>query len=94
MLPLKLLLRVLGRSLAREIGKYGITVNVVAPGFIDTDMTKNLKEEHKQQMLNIIPMARLGEARENCRPAVNFLASEEASYVDRNHSSCKRRDVI
>lgn len=68
------------RSLAREVAKYGITVNVVAPGFIDTDMTRELKEEQREQMLQIVPMGRLGAAHE-VAAAVGFLASQQASYI-------------
>lgn len=68
------------RSLAREIGSRQITVNCVAPGFIDTDMTSELDEALIQSMLNAVPLARLGKP-EDIAAAVNFLASEEAGYV-------------
>ncbi|RDI99626.1 3-oxoacyl-ACP reductase FabG [Dyella solisilvae] len=68
------------KSLAREIGSRGITVNVVAPGFIDTDMTRALPEESKQALLGQIALGRLGEARDIAQ-AVAFLASPAASYV-------------
>lgn len=68
------------RSLAREIGSRQITVNCVAPGFIDTDMTKDLDEALIQSMLNAVPLARLGKP-EEIAAAVNFLASEEAGYI-------------
>lgn len=68
------------RSLAREIGSRQITVNCVAPGFIDTDMTKDLDEALIQSMLNAVPLARLGKS-EDIAAAVNFLASEEAGYI-------------
>jgi 3-oxoacyl-[acyl-carrier protein] reductase len=68
------------RSLAREIGSRQITVNCVAPGFIDTDMTKDLDEVLIQSMLNAVPLARLGKP-EDIAAAVNFLASEEAGYI-------------
>ena len=68
------------RSLAREIGSRQITVNCVAPGFIDTDMTKDLDEALIQSMLNAVPLARLGKP-EDVAAAVNFLASEEAGYI-------------
>ncbi len=68
------------KSLAREVGSRGVTVNVVAPGFIDTDMTRGLPEEHKQALLAQIPMARLGQAEEIAH-AVAFLASPGAGYV-------------
>ena len=68
------------RSLARENGSRQITVNCVAPGFIDTDMTKDLDEALIQSMLNAVPLARLGKP-EDIAAAVNFLASEEAGYI-------------
>nr|WP_313014093.1 3-oxoacyl-ACP reductase FabG [Moraxella sp. CTOTU48841] len=68
------------RSLAREIGSRQITVNCVAPGFIDTDMTSELDEALIQPMLNAVPLARLGKP-EDIAAAVNFLASEEAGYI-------------
>ena len=63
------------RSLAREIGSRQITVNCVAPGFIDTDMTKDLDEALIQSMLNAVPLARLSKP-EHIAAAVNFFASE------------------
>ncbi len=68
------------KSLAREIGSRGITVNVVAPGFIDTDMTRALNESQKERLLNDIPLHRLGEA-EDIAAAVLFLASRQSSYI-------------
>lgn len=68
------------RSLAREIGSRGITVNVVAPGFIDTDMTRELNEAQREAMLNDIPLKRLGEA-DDIAATVCFLASASASYI-------------
>ncbi len=68
------------KSLAREIGSRGITVNVVAPGFIDTDMTRALPEEARQGMLAQIALGRFGEATDIAR-AVAFLVSPEASYI-------------
>ena|SRR3990167_1223835 len=68
------------RSLAREIGSRGITVNAVAPGFIDTDMTKELPEAHKQALLAQIPAGRLGQPQE-IADAVCFLAREESGYI-------------
>jgi 3-oxoacyl-[acyl-carrier protein] reductase len=68
------------KSLARELGPRGITVNAVAPGFIDTDMTKALADEHKQMLLNQIPLNRLGQP-EEIAAAVAFLASSEAAYI-------------
>jgi len=68
------------RSLAREIGSRGITVNVVAPGFIDTDMTRDLSEAQKETMLADIPLKRLGEP-DDIAAAVSFLASKAADYI-------------
>lgn len=68
------------KSLAREVGARGITVNAVAPGFIDTDMTKDLADEHKQLLLNQIPLGRLGQP-EEIAAAVAFLASPAAAYI-------------
>jgi 3-oxoacyl-[acyl-carrier protein] reductase len=68
------------KSLAREIGSRGITVNVVAPGFIDTDMTKALSEDQRAALLGQIALGRLG-APEDIAQAVLFLASPAASYI-------------
>ena len=68
------------KSLAREVGSRSITVNAVAPGFIDTDMTRALPEEQRKQLLDQIPLARLGDVKDIAN-AVAFLASEEASYI-------------
>ena len=68
------------KALAREAGPRGISVNAVAPGFIDTDMTKVLPDEQKQALLTQIPMGRLGNP-EEIAAAVTFLASPEAAYV-------------
>ncbi len=68
------------RALAREVGKYGITANVVAPGMIDTDMTRALSEEHRALMQSMVPMERLG-LPEEIAAAVGFLASDAASYI-------------
>lgn len=68
------------KSLAREVGARGITVNSVAPGFIDTDMTKDLPEAHKNALLENVPVKRLGEA-EEIAAAVSFLASPLAGYI-------------
>ena len=68
------------KSLAREIGTRGITVNVVAPGFIDTDMTRALPEESKQALLGQIALGRLGESNDIAQ-AVAFLASPAAAYI-------------
>ncbi|WP_172597656.1 3-oxoacyl-ACP reductase FabG [Sulfuriflexus mobilis] len=68
------------KSLAREVGSRGITVNVVAPGFIDTDMTRELPDEVKNSLLKSIPLERLGQP-EEIAAAVGFLASPLASYI-------------
>ena len=68
------------RSLAREVGSRGITVNVVAPGFIDTDMTRELNETQRETMLKDIPLNRLGEP-EDIAATVSFLASPAAAYI-------------
>lgn len=68
------------RSLAAEIGSRGITVNCVAPGFIETDMTKVLPEEHKAKLVAKVPAARLGQP-EEIAAAVAFLASNGAAYI-------------
>jgi 3-oxoacyl-[acyl-carrier protein] reductase len=68
------------RALARELGSRNITVNCVAPGFIDTDMTKELAEDHKNMMLSQIPLARLGEPAE-IAAVVAFLAADSAAYI-------------
>jgi 3-oxoacyl-[acyl-carrier protein] reductase len=70
----------LSRALAREVGSRGITVNAVAPGFIDTDMTRALSEQQSQGLLAQIPLARLGQADE-IGAAVVFLASAAGAYV-------------
>ncbi len=68
------------KSLAREIGSRGITVNVVAPGFIDTDMTRVLPDEQKKALVGQIALGRLGEPSDIAR-AVAFLASPAAAYI-------------
>ena len=68
------------KSLARELGSRNITVNCVAPGFIDTDMTRALSDEQKKALLEQIPLGRLGTA-QDVASAVCFLASDEASYI-------------
>lgn len=70
----------LSRSLAQELGSRNITVNCVAPGLIDTDMTKGLPEEQRKAMLQRIPLNRLGEG-EDVAAAVVFLAGSGASYI-------------
>ncbi len=68
------------KSLAREVGSRGITVNTVAPGFIDTDMTRALPDEQREALQKEIALGRLGEAKEIAR-AVAFLASSDAAYI-------------
>ncbi|MCF7982505.1 MAG: 3-oxoacyl-ACP reductase FabG [Pseudomonadales bacterium] len=68
------------RALAREVASRDITVNAVAPGFIDTDMTKDLPEAHKESLLTQIPANRLGRA-EEIAATVGFLASDAAAYI-------------
>ncbi len=68
------------KSLAREIGSRGITVNVVAPGFVDTDMTRVLPEEQRNAMLSQIPLGRLGEG-DDIANSVLFLASAAGAYI-------------
>ncbi len=68
------------KSLAKEVGSRGITVNVVAPGFIETDMTDQLPESQRSAMLSQIPLARLG-AVEDIADAVSWLASANAGYI-------------
>ena len=70
----------LTRSLAQELGSRGITVNVVAPGFIDTDMTRELGEEVRDQLSARIPAGRLGTP-QDIAEAVSYLASDRAGYV-------------
>lgn len=70
----------LTRSLAREVGARGITVNAVAPGFITTDMTAEMSEEAKRQLQEKVPLGRLGSP-EDIAHAVAFLASDEAAYI-------------
>jgi 3-oxoacyl-[acyl-carrier protein] reductase len=68
------------RSLAKEVGSRGITVNAVAPGFIDTDMTRELPEQQKEALLSNIPLGRLGEP-EEIAAVVGFLAGDSGAYV-------------
>ncbi|QRX83344.1 3-oxoacyl-ACP reductase FabG [Glaciimonas sp. PAMC28666] len=70
----------MSKALAREIGSRNITVNCVAPGFIDTDMTKSLSEQQTASLLQQIPLGRLGAA-EDIAAAVCFLASRQAGYI-------------
>ena len=68
------------RALARELGSRGVTVNCVAPGFIDTDMTRDLPEEQRQLLQDQIPLGRLGQA-EEIAALVGFLCSDAAGYI-------------
>jgi 3-oxoacyl-[acyl-carrier protein] reductase len=68
------------KSLAQEVGSRAITVNAIAPGFIDTDMTRSLSEDQRNMLLQRIPMQRLGQA-EDIAAAVVFLVSDAASYI-------------
>ncbi|MFP1721763.1 3-oxoacyl-ACP reductase FabG [Lonsdalea quercina] len=68
------------KSLAQEVASRGVTVNVVAPGFIETDMTRALTDEQRAGILAGVPAGRLGDAKE-IASAVTFLASEEAGYI-------------
>ena len=70
------------RALAKELGSRSITVNTVAPGFIDTDMTKDLPDANKEVLLGQIPLARLG-APEEIAAVVKFLVSDAAGYITR-----------
>lgn len=70
----------LTKSLAREVGSRNITVNAVAPGFIETDMTQGLSEELKQKMVDQTPLKRVGTP-EDVASAVKFLVSDEASFI-------------
>jgi 3-oxoacyl-[acyl-carrier protein] reductase len=68
------------RALAREVGSRGITVNTVAPGFIETDMTRAMDERQRAAMAQQIPLERLGEA-DDIAAAVRFLVSDQAAYI-------------
>ncbi|WP_049236861.1 3-oxoacyl-ACP reductase FabG [Moraxella canis] len=68
------------RALAREIGSRGVTVNCVAPGFVETDMTEELDERLISSMLDAVPMGRMAQP-EEVAAAVSFLASDDASYI-------------
>ena len=68
------------KALAQEMGSRGITVNAVAPGYIETDMTKVLPEDVKTKILAQVPLGRIGQP-DDIAPAVKFLASEDASYI-------------
>jgi 3-oxoacyl-[acyl-carrier protein] reductase len=70
----------LARSLARELGSRGITVNVVAPGFVETDMTAGLSDQRRAEILGAVPLGRMASA-EEVAGAVAWLASPAASYI-------------
>ena len=70
----------LTKSLAQEMGSRGITVNAIAPGFVETDMTQGLSQELKDKMLGAIPLKRFGQP-DDVAAAVRFLASEAAGYI-------------
>ena len=70
----------LARSIARELGSRGITANVIAPGFVETDMTAELTDARKKEVLASVPLRRYGTAEEIAAAAV-FLASEPAAYI-------------
>ena len=70
----------MSRAMAKELGSRAVTVNCVAPGFIDTDMTKGLTDDQKSLMLGQIPLGRLGEPEEIAR-VVAFLASDSGAYI-------------
>lgn len=68
------------KSLAKEVGQYGIRVNAVAPGFIETDMVADLDPDHKSRMIERVPLGRMGKADEVAE-LVAFLASDKAAYI-------------
>jgi 3-oxoacyl-[acyl-carrier protein] reductase len=68
------------KALAQEMGSRGITVNAVAPGYIETDMTKVLPEDVKTKILAQVPLGRIGQP-DDIAQAVKFLASEDSSYI-------------
>lgn len=68
------------KSLSREVGPYNIRVNAIAPGFIETDMLKDITTEYREQMIKQIPLSRLGSVEEVAK-LVKFLASEDAGYI-------------
>ena len=68
------------RSLAKEVGSRGITVNSVAPGYIETDMTEQINNKMKEEILKQIPLSRFGTAEEVSR-LIEFLITDEASYI-------------
>ena len=82
----------LTKAVAAEVARRNITVNAIAPGFIDTPMTENLPQEIKDKMLSVIPMGRMG-ADNEVAFGVRFLASPEASYIT-GHVSCWRSGCL
>jgi len=68
------------RSLAREVARYGITVNAVSPGVIETELTRDMEEKIRKEFISMIPVGRFGTPGEVAR-AVSFLASDEAGYI-------------
>jgi 3-oxoacyl-[acyl-carrier-protein] reductase (EC 1.1.1.100) len=68
------------KSLAKEVAGFNVRVNAVAPGYIETDMLSGMKEEHKQQLKNVVPLGRLGQVSEVAN-TVLFLLSERAAYI-------------
>jgi beta-ketoacyl ACP reductase len=70
----------MARSLTRELGSRSITANVVAPGFIDTDMTRALTDKQQEMALQAIPLQRVGTTAE-VAGVISFLASEDAGYI-------------
>jgi 3-oxoacyl-[acyl-carrier protein] reductase len=68
------------RTIAKEVASHSVTVNAIAPGFIDTEMTQRLKEEWKEELKRLIPLGYFGSPRDVAE-AVAFLASEEAGYI-------------
>ncbi len=68
------------KSLALEVGSRNVTVNCIAPGFIETDMTRKLTAEQRERLLSVVPLGRIGEA-EDIANAVGFLVGDEASYI-------------
>ena len=80
------------KSMAREVGSRGITVNVIAPGFIQTDMTKSLDDEQRTALVGQVPLNRLGEAQDVSSAAVVSRIARRRLYYRRN-TACKRWNV-